>query len=349
MEGNSLQIINWRKWREGGRGRIKEFQNISDSENVSPNQQTEYSLGEICLISDQGCGSAVRVVLREFLAQSEMREDHNYYGSLFFWECQPSFADPRGLNNLKSGLAVQLFLSPLSVPSETWGCSFLFSKPVSCLTSETPELQVEKFIYLGYLFKSPASWLGLLNMGQGCVVWECCLGCDLAGYRCAKCTSGHSVKNLDENHQATGCSSSLEVPVKGHPVAFPTGEQCWIPSWKRLFWMPCPPEGTAGGCADWVLVTRADSVGYRQWHGGTGINNSVFQITPWIYCLLGKEVISRPSANPQFLVNENILVLGLRMLYERRVGGQKWRRESDFDLRQKFRQRITRVVWTDSA
>lgn len=68
----------------GGRGRIKEFHNISDSENVSPNQQTEYSLGEICLISDQGCGSAVRVVLREFLAQSEMREDHNYYGSLFF-------------------------------------------------------------------------------------------------------------------------------------------------------------------------------------------------------------------------------------------------------------------------
>lgn len=82
MEGNKLLIEE--NGVRGGRGRMKEFHNISDSENVSPNQQTEYSLGEICLISDQGCGSAVRVVLREFLAQSETREGHNYYGSLFF-------------------------------------------------------------------------------------------------------------------------------------------------------------------------------------------------------------------------------------------------------------------------
>lgn len=68
---------------EGAWGGIKEF-HISHSEKVSPNQQTEYSLGKMCLISDQGCGSVVRVVLREFLAQSETREDHNYYGSLFF-------------------------------------------------------------------------------------------------------------------------------------------------------------------------------------------------------------------------------------------------------------------------
>lgn len=38
----------------------------------------------MCLISDQGCGSAVRVVRREFLAQLEMREAYNYYGSPFF-------------------------------------------------------------------------------------------------------------------------------------------------------------------------------------------------------------------------------------------------------------------------
>lgn len=85
---------------------------------MSPNQQTGFSLGKMCLISDQGCGSALRVVLGEFLAQSETREDHNYYGSLFFRERQPSFADPRGLNNFKSGLAEQLFLFLLSMPSE---------------------------------------------------------------------------------------------------------------------------------------------------------------------------------------------------------------------------------------
>lgn len=85
MEGNSLQIISWGKRGGGGECvEIKAFHNISDSEKVSPNQQTEYSLGKTCLISDQGCGSAVRVVLGEFLAQSEMRETHNYYGSLFF-------------------------------------------------------------------------------------------------------------------------------------------------------------------------------------------------------------------------------------------------------------------------
>lgn len=46
----------------------------------------------------------------------------------------------------------------------------------------------------------------------------------------------------------------------------------------------------------------------------------MFQITPWIYYLLGKEVISRASANSQFLVNENIPGLGLRMLYEEEGG-----------------------------
>jgi len=49
MEGNSLQIINWGKCVCG---EIIEFNNISDSEKVSPNQQTEYSLGKMCLISD---------------------------------------------------------------------------------------------------------------------------------------------------------------------------------------------------------------------------------------------------------------------------------------------------------
>lgn len=166
-----------------GRGRIKEFHNVSDLENVSPNQQTEYSLGEICLISDQGYGSAVRVVLREFLAQSEMREDHNYYGSLFFWECQPSFAGPRGLNNLKSGLAAELFLSP---PSVTWGCSLLFSRPVLCLTSEALLSSNWRNFLTGLpvqIFPASRAWLQKVgwvcctgsHRGQDCVVWECCV------------------------------------------------------------------------------------------------------------------------------------------------------------------------------
>lgn len=117
---------------------LKNFIILQTQEKVSSNQQTEYSLGKMCLISDQGCGSAVRVVRREFLAQLEMREAHNYYGSPFFWERQPSFADPRGLNNLKSGLAEQSFLSLLSVPSETGAFSLLFSKSASCVTFETP-------------------------------------------------------------------------------------------------------------------------------------------------------------------------------------------------------------------
>lgn len=212
MERNSLRIINWRKW--GGRGEGAELKNfiIFQTWKTCHQINKQCSLGEICLISDQGCGSAVRVVLREFLAQSEMREDHNYYGSLFFWECQPSFADPRGLNNLKSGLAVQLFLSPLSVPSETWGCSLLFSKPALCLTSETLLSSKWRSLFVRATCSNPPckqsltperclgllDWVshgaGLRGLGALCAErTRCCLGHDLADYRCAKCTSGRCV------------------------------------------------------------------------------------------------------------------------------------------------------------
>lgn len=144
----------------------------------------------MCLISDQGCGSAVRVVLRELLAQSEMRGDHNYYGSLFFWECQPSFADPRGLNNLKSGLAEPLFLSLLPVPSQTWGFSLLFSKTsVTFNLRDSPEQKDGEGACLGLLvgmkgFKivpTSSAWLHKtdrlcwsgFHMEQGCGIWEC--------------------------------------------------------------------------------------------------------------------------------------------------------------------------------
>lgn len=184
----------------GEGGRIKEFHNISDWENVSPNQQTEYSLGEICLISDQGCGSAVRVVLREFLAQSEMREDHNYYGSLFFWECQPSFADPGGLNNLKSGLAVELFLSLLSV---TWGCSLLFSKPVSCLTSEALLSSEWRSLFSRATCpNAPAGRAWPRKAGWVCWAGFAELGLTGAGL-CGLGVSDH-VRSLDEHHQTTG-------------------------------------------------------------------------------------------------------------------------------------------------
>lgn len=91
------------------------------------------------------------------------------------------------------------------------------------------------------------------------------------------------VKSLDESHQTAGCSSSLEVPVKGHPVAFPTGEQSQIPSWKRLFWMPRPPEAAAGGCAGPDCL----SPGLIQWATrSTGSGVVVLELTTQCFRLL---------------------------------------------------------------
>lgn len=85
-------------------------------------------------------------------------------------------------------------------------------------------------------------------------------------------------KSLNENDQTTGCSCA-----KGHPVAFPTGEQSQMPSWKRLFWMPRPPEAAAGGCAGPDCL----SPGLIQWGTrSTGSGVVVLELTTQCFRLL---------------------------------------------------------------
>lgn len=117
-----------------------------------------------------------------------------------------------------------------------------------------------------------------------------CLGNYLADYRCAtRKSSGCYVRSHNENHQTIGPSSSLEELTKGHPIAFfPARALYQIPSWQTV-----DALSSTSSCMRMrshtalyryhagtdCLSTRADSVMYlyhRQWHGGTGINNSVF-------------------------------------------------------------------------
>lgn len=159
---------------------------------------------------------------------------------------------------------------------------------------DSPELRVEEFIYQGYLVKSsckqsltPGSWLGLLQWlshGEGLcglvVLWA---------ERAQRCLGWLQMCKV---HIWALCEEPWRKSSDRRLQLLPGGACKRSPRSFSRWWAVLNPQlgkavSDAPSCRSccrgmgrpWVLITRADAVGYpqrRQWRGATGINNSVF-------------------------------------------------------------------------